>query len=287
MVADDGEAAQVVVPIVATDGEEIQASVEAMREVLAEPPGGLSAYVGGQGGVLGDFVKAFGAIDGILLLVAGIAVLVILLLVYRSPVLPLVVVISALLSLGVASALIYALASGNVLDLNGQSQGILFILAIGAATDYSLLIVARFREELRDTESKYVAMRRAYRGAVEPILASGVTVILGLLCLLLSDLSSLRGLGPVGAIGITGAMLAALTLVPSVLLLLGRAAYWPFRPAYGSEHADAKGHLGEGRAAGRDVGPAGSGSARSWCSPPSPPSCRRSTRTRSRRPSCS
>ncbi len=244
VVSDDGEAAQVVVPVVATDGEEIQAAIADMREVLADPPAGLTVLVGGQGGVLGDFIKAFGAIDGILLLVAGIAVLVILLLVYRSPILPFVVLFSAVLSLGVASAAIFGLASNGVLDLNGQSQGILFILAIGAATDYALLLVARFREELRDTESKYDAMRHAYRNALEPIAASGTTVILGLLCLLLSDLSSLRGLGPVGAIGIAGAMLAALTLVPAALVLLGRYAYWPFVPRYGSEHPDAKGVWG-------------------------------------------
>ena len=106
-----------------------------------------------------------------------------------------------MLALGVASAAIYALAAGDVLTVNGQSQGILFILAVGAATDYSLLVVARFREELRDHESKYDAMRAAYKGAFEPIVASGLTVILGLLCLLLSDLASLSGLGPVGRDG--------------------------------------------------------------------------------------
>ncbi len=244
VVSEDGEAAQVVVPLVADDGEQIQGAVADIRDVLSDPPAGLTALVGGQGGVLGDFIKAFGAIDGILLLVALVVVLLILLVVYRSPVLPFVVLFSAVLALGVASAAIYALASNDVLDLNGQSQGILFILAIGAATDYSLLLVARFREQLRDTDSKYDAMRLAYRRAFEPIVASGLTVVLGLLCLLLSDLSSLSGLGPVGAIGIIGAMLAALTLLPAALVLLGRKAYWPFPPRLGSEHPDAKGVWG-------------------------------------------
>jgi RND superfamily putative drug exporter len=241
----DGTAAQVVVPITASDGDQIVAAVNDMRDILADPPPGLTALVGGQGGILGDFIEAFGAIDGILLLVALVVVLLILLVVYRSPVLPFVVLISAVLGLGVSSAAIYAMASNNVLDLNGQSQGILFILAVGAATDYSLLIVARFREELRDNESKYVAMRKAYRGAVEPIVASGVTVILGLLCLLLSDLSSLRGLGPVGATGIAGAMLSSLTLLPMVLLLLGRKAFWPYQPRLGSEHSEKRGIWGK------------------------------------------
>jgi RND superfamily putative drug exporter len=242
--SEDGTAAQVVVPIATSDGEVVESTIAALREVVAETPDGLTALVGGQAGVLGDFIEAFGAIDGILLVVAGIAVLLILLLVYRSPILPLVVVLCALLSLGVAAGVVYVLAKNDVLDLNGQSQGILFILAIGAATDYALLIVARFREELRDTESKYDAMRYAYGRSVEPIAASGLTVILGLLCLLLSDLSSLRGLGPVGAIGIAFAMLSALTAVPAALVLLGRAAYWPFRPTFGSEHPDTKGVWG-------------------------------------------
>jgi RND superfamily putative drug exporter len=242
--SEDGEAAQLVVPVTATDGEEIEATVGELREVLADPPEGLTALVGGQGGILGDFIEAFGAIDGLLLGVALLVVLVILLIVYRSPVLPLIVLTTSVLALGLAAAIVYLLADTDVLDLNGQSQGILFILAIGAATDYSLLLVARFREELRDTESRYDAMRIAWKRSLEPILASGVTVILGLLCLLLSDLTSLQGLGPVGAIGVVAAMLAVLTLLPAALLLLGRAAYWPFRPAYGSEHPDVTGVWG-------------------------------------------
>ena len=280
----DGVAAQVVVPIASSDGEQIQAAVADIRDVVADPPAGLTAYVGGQGGILGDFIKAFGAIDGILLVVALLVVLVILVVVYRTIILPLVVIVCAVLALGVSSAVIYALASNGVLDLNGQSQGILFILALGAATDYSLLIVSRFREELRDERSKYVAMRRAYRRSLEPIVASGVTVILGLLCLLLADLSSLRGLGPVGAVGIAGAMLSSLTLLPCVLLLLGRGAYWPFRPEFGSEHRDAQGIWGKvsrlvGRRARHGVAADVRGARRRW-----PRSCRPSTRTRCRRP---
>ena len=243
--SEDGAAAQLVVPLASSDGEELEQAVVEIREVLADPPEGLTALVGGPGGILGDFIEAFGAIDGILLGVALTVVLLILLVVYRSPVLPFVVLFSAILALGVASAAIYFLAKADILDLNGQSQGILFILAVGAATDYSLLIVARFREELRDTESKYDAMRKAYAGSLEPILASGATVILGLLCLLFSDLSSLAGLGPVGAFGVAGAVLAATTLLPATLVLLGRGAFWPMLPRYGSEHRDTRGIWGK------------------------------------------
>ncbi len=240
-VSADGEAGQLVVELSAQDGEEVVTAVEDLRAVLEDVPPGLTALAGGQGGVLADFVDAFSAIDGILLLVALVVVFVILVVVYRSPVLPLVVLVSAVLGLGVASAVVYALATNDVIDLNGQSQGILFILAIGAATDYSLLIVARFREALRDTASSADAMRLALRGAWEPVVASGLTVILGLLCLLLSDLSSLAGLGPVGALGIAGAMLSSLTLLPAALVLLGRRAFWPLMPAQGSPHGDERG----------------------------------------------
>ncbi len=240
----DGTAAELVVPITAPDGEQIVTAVEAIRDVVKDPPAGLTVLVGGQGGILGDFITAFGGIDGVLIVVALVVVLVILLAVYRSPVLPLVVLGSAMFGLTFAAMAIYFMAKNGVIDLNGQSQGIFAILAVGAATDYSLLIVSRFREELRDTESKYTAMRRAYRAALEPIVASGATVILGLLCLLLSDLSSLRGLGPVGAIGIAAAMLSSLTLLPALLLLLGRRAFWPFAPRFGSEHTDVKGLWG-------------------------------------------
>ena len=107
--------------------------------------------------------------------------------------------------------------------------------------DYGLLLVARYREELRREESTYAAMRVALKQSWEPILASGGTVILGVLCLLFSDLGSNRGLGPISAVCIAFAMLAALTFLPAVLVLFGRAAFWPFRPKYGEEHAHVKG----------------------------------------------
>ena len=279
----DGTAARIVVPVASSDGEEIQKAVDDIRDVVDDPPDGLTALVGGQGGILGDFITAFGAIDGILLVVALLVILLILVVVYRTIILPLVVMLSAVLALGVSSAAIYALAKNDVLDLNGQSQGSCSSSRSGAATDYSLLLVSRFREELRDEESTYVALRQRLPRAFEPIVASGVTVILGLLCLLLSDLSSLRGLGPVGAIGIAGAMLSALTLLPAALLLLGRWAYWPFRPMYGSEHKDARGLWGRvARLVGRRARTV-------WlvtfsASPRAPRSCRPSTRTRCRRP---
>ena len=196
--------------------------VEAVRDADDDAlPEGVRSYVAGPAGATADFVEAFGEIDGILLGVALSAVLVILLLVYRSPVLPFLVIFSSVFALAAASVVVYCLAREGVVDLNGQSQGILFILVVGAATDYALLLVARYREELRRHDDRYLAMRMAWRRALEPIVASGTTVILGLLCLLLSDLGSNRGLGPVASVGIVAAMLSALTFLPAALLLPG------------------------------------------------------------------
>src|SRR5699024_5819506 len=118
------------------------------------------------------------------------------------------------------------------ITLTGMSQGILSILVIGAATDYSLLLVARYRESLQQVESKWAALGRAWRGAWAPIVASGATVMISLLCLLFSDLNSNKSLGPIAAIGIGFAMLAALSLLPMLLAAFGRIAFWPFRPEY-------------------------------------------------------
>lgn len=202
--------------------------VDGLRTDLAPSVSG-EVSVTGPAGFTADLGEAFAGIDGVLLLVALAAVLVILVLVYRSPILPLVVLSTSICALALAALLIYPLADAGLIQLSGQSQGILFILVVGAATDYSLLLVARQREELHRADP-LPALRVAWRQTLGPVLASGGTVIAGLLCLLLSDLGNISGLGPVGALGIVGAVIAALTLLPAALALLGRAAYWPSLP---------------------------------------------------------
>ena len=235
-VSTDGERAADVVH----EGETVLFAVaDALRAELDRTvrPGGASAYVTGPGGIFADFVVAFGGIDGILLGVALAVVFVILLIVYRSPILPIAVLLSAVFGLALAALAIYPLAKNDVLELNGQSQGILFILVVGAATDYALLLVSRYKEELHDHESKYAAMRTAWRASIEPIAASAATVMLGLMCLLLSQLGSTRGLGPVGALGIAGALIASMTFLPAVLLAFGRRIFWPMIPRVDHVHA--------------------------------------------------
>ena len=232
--SEDGLAAQVFVPIDA-DAEVADAVRDIGDELRDSAPSGVSVHVTGPAGFTADLVAGFAGIDGILLLVALLAVFVILIFVYRSLLLPIVVLATSLFALCVALFTVWHLADAGVLLLSGQTQGILFILVIGAATDYSLLLVARFREELRVAQDKGTAVLAAIKGSFEPILASGGTVIAGLLCLLLSDLKSNSTLGPVASIGIVFSMLAALTLLPALLFAFGRAAYWPRRPHYEPE----------------------------------------------------
>ncbi|AGT04620.1 putative multidrug efflux protein, resistance-nodulation-cell division (RND) superfamily [Corynebacterium glutamicum MB001] len=237
--SEDGRAVQVFVPL--NPSAELTESVEKLSETLTQQtPDYVSTYVTGPAGFTADLSAAFAGIDGLLLAVALAAVLVILVIVYRSFILPIAVLATSLFALTVALLVVWWLAKWDILLLSGQTQGILFILVIGAATDYSLLYVARFREELRVQQDKGIATGKAIRASVEPILASGSTVIAGLLCLLFSDLKSNSTLGPVASVGIIFAMLSALTLLPALLFVFGRVAFWPKRPKYEPEKARAK-----------------------------------------------
>ncbi|BCJ31471.1 MMPL family transporter [Actinocatenispora sera] len=232
--SEDRRAAELVVPL--DSAGDVAGAVDTIRHA-ARDRAGLTAHVTGPAGLSADLGAAFAGIDGRLLLVTGALVFLILIVVYRSPLLPVVVLATATLALAAAGGVIYQLAKHDVLKLSGMSQGILFILVIGACTDYGLLLVARFREELHRHADRRRALTTAYRAALEPIAASGGTVILGVLCLLVTNLKSTHDVGPVAAIGIGASLLAALTFLPACLLLLGRAAFWPFAPRYGASRA--------------------------------------------------
>lgn len=192
----------------------------------------FEAHVTGFAAIFADLFAAFGGIDTTLLLTTVVVVGTILIFVYRSPVLWILPLFSALIAESFAGAIIYVLAKNDIITLDGQSQGILSVLVIGAATDYALLLIARYREELHHHDSRFDAMKIALRGVIEPILASGSTVIIGLLVLLLAALKNSAGLGPVGAIGIASAMFTILTLLPAVLVLFGRWIFWPKIPRH-------------------------------------------------------
>jgi len=225
----DGNAISELLP---NDEPVLPAIVEALREdvkPLAEA-NGVSHYVTGPAGLLGDLFGAFGSIDSTLLLTTLAVVAVILIVVYRSPVLWIIPLLSSLFALSTAGGIVYLLAKADIIDVDGQSQGILSVLVIGAATDYALLLIARYREELHHHENRFDAMRAAYKGVWEPILASGSTVAIALMVLLFSQLTNTAGLGPIGAIGIVVSMITILTLLPALLLLFGRWIFWPRVP---------------------------------------------------------
>ncbi len=231
-------------------------------------------YVTGAVGIFAEFAKAFAGIDTQLLLTTLLVVALILIVVYRSPVLWIIPLLSALFSLTLASGLVYYLALNDIIKLNGQSQGILSVLVLGASTDYALLLISRYREELRHDEDKYHAMKAAWLGSWEPIAASAGTVAVGLLCLQLSELKSNAGLGPVGAVGVIAALVVTLTFLPAIMLIpsilffpflpflglirffverkgkkwpieSGRWIFWPFIPHFGSEIVEIKGLWGK------------------------------------------
>jgi RND superfamily putative drug exporter len=237
--SEDGRAAQLIVPVDnGDDAERPSETVAVLRGVVeSNPIPGTTIAVTGPAGFTADLSAAFSGIDGLLLAVALAAVFVILIVVYRSPLLPVIVLFTSLTALCASVLTVVSLARADVLLLSGQTQGILFILVIGAATDYALLYIARYRETLATHERRWDATWAALRGAWEPIVASGGTVVVGLLILLASELTSNKILGPVAAIGIVFAVLAALTLLPALMLWAGRAAFWPRRVAHVGETA--------------------------------------------------
>ncbi|CAN5316092.1 MMPL family transporter [soil metagenome] len=234
--SEDGQALQVYVPINAGSGgwETLGATVDEMRDLASERPDGLSVNFTGPGGFAADSSEAFAGIDGKLLYAAIVVVVVILLFTYRSPLLWMLPVFSAVVALLVAQAVIYLAATRADLTVNAQSAGILTVLVFGAGTDYALLLVARYREELRRHDDRHEAMALALHRCGPAILASGATVVAGMLCLLFASLNSTQGLGPVAAIGIVIALAVMLTLLPALLVICGRWIFWPVRPVAGT-----------------------------------------------------
>lgn len=235
IVSDDGKAALVVIN--AKDDADYRVFVPELRNSLTSANLGVDFKITGPFGFLYDLGKAFEGIDGILLLVALAVVFVILLVVYRSPTLPFLVLFNSMFALSASILAVYYLAKADIVTINGQVQGILFILVIGAATDYSLLFISRYREELTRHKQTYQAILTSWKRSIEPIAAAGATVVAGLLCLLLSDLNSNKALGPVGAVGIVMAVVSSMTLLPSLLLMGGRKLFWPRMPHFNGENA--------------------------------------------------
>ena len=199
--------------------------MQSIRDKIGEPDGGLEVKLTGAAGFSLDAIKVFGGINGTLLYAAAAIVLVLLILIYRSPIFWVIPFFAVVLAEGASRGAGYLLAEAGV-TINGQTGGILPVLVFGAGTDYALLLVSRYREELRRHEDKHEACAIALRGAGPAILASGLTVIAALLTLSIAEVNSTAGLGPVGAMGVALAMISMLTVLPALLAICGRNAFW-------------------------------------------------------------
>ena len=222
-------------------GDNANKAVDAIHAITRSNPPGLGSYVTGPLGTAADSNNIFKGIGGTLLYAAVAVVIVILLITYRSPVLWLLPLISSLAALTVAAAVVYLLAAHAGLTVNGLSEGILYVLVLGACTDYALLIVARYREELRRHDRRHPAMAEALRRAGPAIIASAATVIAAMLTLSAAEVNSTKGLGPVLAIGVAVGMFVMLTLLPALLVTFPRGVFWPYRPTYGSAEPTTRG----------------------------------------------
>ena len=231
--SEDGEVLFYTLPLTG-ERSEIEEDVKALREILAGPPEGLEVAVTGPAGISVDLSGVFDGIDTTLLLASASVVTVLLLIIYRSPFLWVLPLLTVAFASQTATAIVYGMVETIGITVNGQTQGILPILVFGAGTDYALLLIARYREELREEEDTHLAMQRALRRAGPSILASNGTVVIGLLCLVFADLNSNQSLGPVGAAGLLAVLVALLTLLPALLLIVGRRVFWPFVPLVGS-----------------------------------------------------
>ena len=250
-----GVTGQVTGPVTSSDGEVAQTLVtynfgkdgwnklpdtaDDLKKIITIP--GVETRIAGQGGQAADSANAFAGLDGTLLFATLGVVIVILLFTYRSPLLWILPIFSAVVALMTSEAVIYFLAKDAGLTVNGQSQGILTVLVVGAGTDYALLLVARYREELRRHEDRHEAMAFALHRASPAIIASAATVAVGMLCLTLAEMNSTAGLGPVLAIGVAVTLVVMITLLPALLVIFGRWMFWPKRPAFGSEEPTTRG----------------------------------------------
>jgi RND superfamily putative drug exporter len=237
----DGQAAQTTVTFnLGSEGWNLMPGIADEIEEITELDG-ADVYIAGAGGQAVDSAESFEGLDSTLLAAALIVVIILLLITYRSPTLWILPIFSVIVALGSSLGLIYFLAKYADLTVNGQSQAIVSILVIGAGTDYALLLVARYREELRRHDDRHEAMAFALHRATPAIIASAGTVIVGMLCLTLAEMNSTAGLGPVAAIGVGVTLLAMITLLPALLVIFGRWMFWPFSPTFGSDEPTSRG----------------------------------------------
>lgn len=231
---DDEQAGLLALPLEGQDSDVVAQAVKDVRAELEDAPDGLETAVTGPAGFSTDLKDVFSGADTRLLAVTGGLVLFLLILIYRSPIFWLIPFFTVILTEGATRGLAALLGEAGLV-INGQNAGILSVLVFGAATDYALLLVARYREELTRHETAGAAMAQALKGAAPAILASGATVIVGLLTLVFASVDSSASIGPLGAAGVAVALLLAITLLPATLVIAGRRAFWPRIPHHGDD----------------------------------------------------
>jgi putative drug exporter of the RND superfamily len=220
-------------------GHEVDRTSEIVRRGV---PTGLAVRITGAAGNASDFIHIFSGFNTTLLAVTVAVVAVILLVTYRSPGLWLVPLVVVGAASQLANAVVYLLARNAGLLVNGQSSFLLTVLVYGVGTDYALLLIGRYREELRRHPDRHTAMRATLTRSLPTLTASAATIVLAMLCLAVGRMNSTRGLGPVAAVGVTTVFLAMVTLLPAVLVTLGRWVFWPFVPNYDPAEATAGRH---------------------------------------------
>jgi RND superfamily putative drug exporter len=236
----DGKAALITVGVTTSSSDNSvlgDAVDQIQRTVRANAPPGLEIGITGQAGNITDYIRIFSGLDSTLLSIAVLIVAVMLLVTYRSLVLWLVPLITVMAAVQVASAAVYLLAKAGGVLVNGQNATVLYVLVLGVGTDYALLLISRYREELRRHEDRHAAMAAALSRCMSAIVASAATVVVATLCLLFGTMNSTRGLGPVAAVSVTVAFLAMVSLLPAFLVSLGRWVFWPVKPRYGTAEA--------------------------------------------------
>lgn len=233
LVSDDGTTMTMVIGVGGNPSSDAYLeTIRAIRERVENPPAAMDIAVSGPGGLLLDLISVFEQIDLFLTSVTASLVLVLLIIIYRSPVVAAVPLVAVGWVFSLTQAIGATAAEQFGLVVNGQAQGIATVLLFGAGTDYTLFVTSRYREELRRVDDKHEAMRLTMRGVGEAIASSAGTVLVATFILSFATLRSTAALGPILSIAI-GLMLAAgLTLVPAIVTVLGRSAFWPARPSY-------------------------------------------------------
>lgn len=240
LVSPDGGTQIVVVPVTGepTDESFRDRVGDIQRAAAKAAPDTVTTAVTGPAGIITDTTKVFASSDLVLLFGTIALVLLILLSIYRSPLLALVPLLAVGVAMRVSQSIGALLADAGAIAVSGQTASIMTVLLFGVGTDYALIITARYREELIATPADHLAaMRRAMAGVSESVLSSASTVVLAMLALLVCISPSLRGFAPYFALGVTVMALVALTFIPALTVLLGRAVFWPLRQDRAAQRA--------------------------------------------------